>query len=372
MILCFLISFNTLNAQRGSESNEIFQIVGEMPRFPGCEDMEGSIDEKEACSKEKLLIFIYDNVVYPDSARLNGIEGTVVVRFVVDKTGKIINDTLLKDIGGGCGEAALEMVKMLNEMPEKWVPGKQGGQAVNVYYTLPIKFRIKEAIIDPDFVVLDGDSIWVKYDEVVDFEGGEDAYQAFMDEQLEYPFIGNIDCALGVIQMKILVRTDGSVKIMDITDFNDLGIHFWYEAIDFIRKSQGKWKFATLSGRAVNGTHDVRITFKPTFKCADIIENYDNASEMIEEGFTLFEAEQLDQSIAKFSAAIDLVPDNPEFIAFRGQIYLEAERYDEACEDLSKVRELLYVSWYDHVLPFICVSKLIEGSEETTEEEKQE
>ncbi len=372
MILCFLISFNTLSAQPNSGSNEIFQIVEDMPRFPGCEDMEGSLAEKEACSREKLLAFIYDNIVYPDSARLKGIEGTVVVRFVVDKTGKIINDTLLKDIGGGCGEAALEMVKIMNEMPEKWVPGKQGDQAVNVYYTLPVKFRIQKAIVDPDFVVLDGDSIWVKYDEVADFEGGEEAYQDFMNEQLEYPFIGNIDCALGVIQMKILVRTDGSVKIMDITDFNNLGIHFWYEAIDFIRESQGKWKYATLKGRAVNGTHDVRITFKPTFKCQDIIEKYNNATKMIEEGFILFEAKDIDQCIAKLSAAVNLVPDNPEFLAFRGQIFMEAERFDEACEDLSKVRELLYVPWYDHVLPFLCENKLKKEKEETTEDGKKE
>ena len=354
LILCFFIFFNGLNAQPDGVTDEIFQIVEEMPRFPGCEDMEGTTAEKEACAREKLLTFVYENVVYPDSALLKDIDGTVVLRFVVNKEGEIINDTLLKDIGGGCGEEALRVVKLMNEMPEKWTPGKQGNQPVDVYFTLPVKFKLKQPIIDPDFVFLDGDSIWVKYDEVADFEGGEEAYESYQTEHLEYPFIGNIDCLIGVIEVKILIRTDGSVKIMDITDFNNLGIHFWYETIDFIHKSAGSWKPAIYKGRAVNGTYDARITFLPTFKCTEIIENFKTATELVKEGIQLFEAEHIDQSIEKFAAAVELFPDNPEFLAFRGQALLQAERMEEACTDLTRVRELLYVPWYDSYLPFIC------------------
>ena len=353
MILVFFISYSMINAQPVG-SDEIFQIVEEMPRFPGCEEIEGTKNEKEACAREKLLAFVYENVTYPDSALIKGISGTVVLQFVVNKDGVISNDTILKDIGGGCGEAALNLVKMMNELPEKWIPGKQGGKAVNVYYTLPVKFRIQEPIIDPDFVVLNGDSIWVKYDEVASFDGGEKAYQTYMTEHLEYPFIGNIDCLIGVIQMKILIRTDGSVKIMDITDYNDLGIHFWYEAISFINKSHGKWKAAVYQGKSVNGTHDVRMTFKPTYKCLEIVENYNAATSMLEEGLVLFESEKVDEAIEKFNGAIELFPENPEFLAFRGQALIEAERLGEACSDLKKVRELLYVPWYDQVLPYLC------------------
>ena len=354
LILLFLISWVISYAQPGGGSEEIFQIVDEMPRFPGCEEMEGTVAEKEACSKQKLLAFIYENIVYPDSALVNDIDGTVVVRFVVNKDGRITNDTLLKDIGGGCGEEALRTVNLMNEMPERWTPGKKGGKLVNVYYTFPVKFKLNQPIVNPDFVVLEGDSIWVKYDEVAKFKGGNEGYEAYMAEHLEYPFIGNIDCLAGAIEIKILVRTDGSVKIMDITDYNNLGIHFWYEAIDFIHKSAGQWKPATFQGREVNGTHDARITFLPTYKCIDIKENFIKASAMAEEGITLFEADQLDQAIEKFSAAVALFPDNPEFLAFRGQAFLEANRLEEACEDLTKVRDLLYVPWYDSFLPYIC------------------
>ncbi len=354
LILCFFVAVYQSYAQPASGEGDAFLIVDEMPRFPGCEDLEGSIAEKDNCAKEKLLAFVYDNIAYPDSALEKGIEGTVVLRFIVDKEGKVTNDTILKDIGGGCGEAALNVVRSMNEMPEKWTPGIHKGKAASVYFTLPVKFKIKKPVIDPDFVILDGDSIWVKFDETVQFKGGEEAFQAYMSAQLEYPFIGNIDCLIGVIQMKILVRSDGSVKVMDITDYNELGVHFWYEAIDFIHKSRGQWKVATFQGKAVNGTHDVRITFKPTYKCADIIENYDKAIKHVEEGIDLFESEQLVQAIEKFTVAVDLFPENPEFLAFRGQAFLEAERIEEACADLSKVRDLLYVPWYDQVLPLIC------------------
>lgn len=120
-----------------------FEIFAEqMPRFPGCEDMEGSNKEKEACSQRKLLQYIADKLKYPAAARENGIEGLVVVRFIVSKEGDIIKMKVLRDIGAGCGKAALEVVSAMNELPESWTPGKQRGRPVNVQYTLPVKFKL--------------------------------------------------------------------------------------------------------------------------------------------------------------------------------------------------------------------------------------
>lgn len=354
ILLNFLLFFNGLIAQPGTGTDEIFIIVEEMPRFPGCEDMTGTIAEKEACSKEKLLSFIYENIAYPDSALIKGIDGSVVVRFVVNKEGRIINDTILKDIGGGCGEEALRTVKLMNEMPERWIPGKKANEPVNVYYTLPIKFKLTEPVVNPDFVYLNGDSIWVQLDEAVDFEGGAEAFGAYMAKNLKYPFVGNIDCEIGMIEVKTLIRSDGSVKIMDITDYSSLGFDFWYEAIDFIHKSQGKWKAGTFRGRQVNATYDVKLVFKPDYGCEDVIENFSKATEMVEEAIQLFEAEELEKSIEKFNSAVELFPDNAEFLALRGQAFIEANRLAEACQDFSKVRDLLYVAWYDQYLPFIC------------------
>lgn len=121
---------------------EIFKVVEDMPRFPGCEAM-ASVDEKKACSQEQLLAFIYKNIKYPPMARDNNVEGTVVVRFVVTETGAIEDAEVLRDIGAGCGEEALRVVNLMNDLPERWTPGKQRGRSVPVYFNLPVKFVLK-------------------------------------------------------------------------------------------------------------------------------------------------------------------------------------------------------------------------------------
>ena len=72
----------------------------------------------------------------------NGIQGKVTLRFVVNKKGKISDVKILRDIGGGCGEAAAKVIRSMNNMPQKWTPGRQGGRKVKVYYTLPVVFKL--------------------------------------------------------------------------------------------------------------------------------------------------------------------------------------------------------------------------------------
>lgn len=124
------------------EVEEIFKVVEQMPRFPGCED-ESSNEEKAACAQKKLLEYIYKNVKYPAIARENGIQGRVVVQFVVEKDGSITDVNVVRDIGAGCGEEADRVVKSMNDMPEKWTPGRQRGKPVRVQFTLPVSFKLQ-------------------------------------------------------------------------------------------------------------------------------------------------------------------------------------------------------------------------------------
>ena len=122
---------------------EIFTVVEDMPSFPGCEDLPTN-DERKKCTETNLLKFMYKNIKYPSIARENGIEGLVVVTFVVDKDGSIKQAKWLKDIGGGCADEATRVVKMMNEMPSKWTPGRQRSQPVQVRYNLPVRFRLQQ------------------------------------------------------------------------------------------------------------------------------------------------------------------------------------------------------------------------------------
>lgn len=113
-------------------------IAEEMPRFPGCEDKDMTKKERYECATNMLLKFMYDNIRYPEMARQNGIQGTVYLKFVVEKDGSISHAQVLRDIGGGCGVEALRVV---GKMP-KWRPGKQQGRAVRVQFSLPVKFNL--------------------------------------------------------------------------------------------------------------------------------------------------------------------------------------------------------------------------------------
>ena len=104
---------------------EIFQIVEEMPQFPG--------------GDAKLLEYVATHIKYPQIARETGIQGRVFVGFVVEPDGSVSNVKILRGIGGGCDEEAMRVIKSL----PKWKPGKQRGKAVRVSYQIPVLFKLQ-------------------------------------------------------------------------------------------------------------------------------------------------------------------------------------------------------------------------------------
>ncbi len=101
-----------------------FIVVEVMPEFPGGQD--------------KMMKFIRDNVKYPQEAQKKEVEGRVVVTFVVEKDGSLTDVKVVRDIGFGCGEEAVRVIK---RMP-KWKPGTQRGKPVKVKMALPIQFKL--------------------------------------------------------------------------------------------------------------------------------------------------------------------------------------------------------------------------------------
>lgn len=102
-----------------------YTYVEQMPTFPGGET--------------EMLKYLGKNIRYPAAAQRAGVEGLVVLSFVVGKTGEISDIQVVKNLGAGTDEEAMRVVKT---MP-KWTPGKQNGRAVPVRYTLPVRFTIK-------------------------------------------------------------------------------------------------------------------------------------------------------------------------------------------------------------------------------------
>jgi len=124
-----------------------------MPYFPGCNDFEGNPDGKRKCSNYNLVGFISTTLKYPEEAKKETLEGTVIVSFIINKDGYIQDAFILKDIGGGCGEEALAVVE---KMP-RWEAGMHKGKKVNVKLNLPIKFNFSGDGVSSKYRVLWGD-----------------------------------------------------------------------------------------------------------------------------------------------------------------------------------------------------------------------
>jgi TonB family protein len=108
----------------GKDGKEIFDVTEVQPNPPG--GMEGWNDYLKA------------NVTYPTEAKSNGIEGTVIVVFVVNSDGSVSNAEILRGIGGGADEEALRVV----QNSPNWEPAMQKDQVVNCRMRLPIRFKL--------------------------------------------------------------------------------------------------------------------------------------------------------------------------------------------------------------------------------------
>ncbi len=103
---------------------EIFVVVEKMPAYPG--------------GDEALFRFIYENVSYPPEARERGIQGKVILRFVVTSDGSVEDVTVVRGIDPLLDAEAVRVMSLLPD----WTPGTQGGKPVNVWYSVPISFTL--------------------------------------------------------------------------------------------------------------------------------------------------------------------------------------------------------------------------------------
>jgi TonB family C-terminal domain len=157
--LCILLMFGLSLIAQSSDGYRTD--ADQMPYFTGCSTYENGTDEKQRCSNLALVTFIAQNIVYPEAAKEAGLEGTVYVSFVISETGQLIEPQVLRDIGSGCGEAAIEVLRL---MPT-WEPAIHQEEKVAVKLNIPIQFYLKDEEPDPtasykiNWGLLIGDSV---------------------------------------------------------------------------------------------------------------------------------------------------------------------------------------------------------------------
>ena len=107
-----------------SSEDGVFWVAEKMPEFPGG---NGAVAE-----------YVRENMKYPAIAKEKGTQGRVIVQFVVNKKGKIVSPKVARSVDPDLDKEAIRLIK---SMPD-WIPGTQGGKAVDVKYTLPVSFRL--------------------------------------------------------------------------------------------------------------------------------------------------------------------------------------------------------------------------------------
>lgn len=214
------------------EEFEVFKVVEEMPRFPGCEDLENEADKK-SCANKKMLEFVYGNLEYPIEARAFEIEGTCMIRFIINENGEVTNPEIVRDVGGGCGEEALRIVK---KMPN-WIPGKQRGESVEVMFTLPIKFRYQEPkggkyFVVPQMPKFSGCKI--TGNEKKDKKHSDQKFLEYVEANMQYPQIARKNNVEGECLVSFYVNEVG--EIVDPKVERDIGDGCGDEALRLIRE----------------------------------------------------------------------------------------------------------------------------------------
>ena len=115
---------NHNNYTASNNDNKVYTVVEQMPMFPG--------------GDTALMGYLRDNLNYPKDAKEKGIQGSIVVGFIVEQDGSITNADVIRSVDPSLDKEAIRVVE---NMP-KWIPAKQNGQYVRVKYQVPVSFRL--------------------------------------------------------------------------------------------------------------------------------------------------------------------------------------------------------------------------------------
>ena len=247
-----------LSALEDAPSNDsIYQIVDEMPQFPGGE--------------AAMMKFVANNVKYPQEAKDKEIDGRVFVSFVVEKDGSVSNVKVMRGIGGGCDE---EAVRVISAMP-KWKPGIKDGKPVRVSYMMPLNFKLtegqpakpsKKADANKPDMKPDKDGVYQIVEEMPRFPGDEKALMEYLKSNLQMPekYKGD-DAEFRLAEYRTFIRfvvtEDGSISDVNLIKktegFKDLDD----EALRVV-KAMPKWEPGKMGGKPVKVYFHLPVVFK--------------------------------------------------------------------------------------------------------------
>ena len=356
--ILLLFSAGILNAQTAVSDTAVYDVAEQMP-YPllkSCNPAQHpgwTNDSIRRCAEIQLLTLLSQNIRYPEPARVNNVQGTVVVSFVVEPNGRMTYFKLLKDIGDGCGEEAMRVLKVLDTIGMRWQPALRDGKPVRMRQSVPLRFKLQESL--PYFTTVEGDTIYSVVDVDPVFQGGMDSLIAFVYNRLKYPTAYVDSCKTGVIEMALIINDDGTVEVDNQIDFLNLGPDFQWEAVRLANRTNDLWTPAQYQGNPVATTLPLRVLFKSPGKgCAAANDRFDRATLLADEGATLLEQQNTDAAVQKWTEALAIIPNNTEWLYYRGTTLLNLNRREEACIDYNQVKQVLGITWFEGVRKLVC------------------
>lgn len=229
MLIACLLAFSS-QAQTSTPPPQVYQFVEKMPSCP-----------------YDLGQYLSENIHYPDAAIAKGIEGRVLIKFVINEDGAISDVTLSKGIGGGCDEEALRVVK---NMP-KWAPGSNDGKSVKVFFTQPIRFRLPE----PDTALQSAEI----YSSVDIMPKPSFDIQDYLAKNLRYPSDAREKGIEGKVIVRFVVTANGAIRRVEVV--KSAGAILDKEAVRIVSQMPA-WAPGIKDGKPVNCYFHQPIGFK--------------------------------------------------------------------------------------------------------------
>ena len=238
---------STEAAESRAVEGEEFQIVEQMPEFPG--------------GMGECMKWLGQNIKYPAEAKEKGVQGRVIVQMVVEKDGTITNAKVVRGVDPLLDAEALRVV---NQSP-KWKPGMQKGEAVRVKYTLPIMFRLSNDSSDskaaetPRKAIVDENGVHQVCEEMPEFPGGMQECMKWLGKNINYPAEAKEKGTQGRVIIQFVVEKDGSITEAKVARGVDPLLDA--EALRVINSSP-KWKPGKQGGQPVRVKYTIPVAFR--------------------------------------------------------------------------------------------------------------
>lgn len=249
-----------------AKDSTVFMVVEEMPTFPG--------------GQAGLMQYLAKNVKYPVEAQEKGIQGRVIVSFIINKDGSISDTKVVRGVDPGLDK---EAERVISAMPN-WIPGTQKGQPVNVKFTVPVSFRLSGpispkttevpvavAIKESDLseVVVTGyapkeeapvnEPTFKVVEEMPKFPGGETELFRYLARNMKYPVIAQKNKQQGTVVIQMTIGKDGNLS--NIKVLSSVSPSLDAEAVRVV-SGMPRWEAGKQRGENVAVEYTLPITFR--------------------------------------------------------------------------------------------------------------